>query len=44
MKFDRSQMNVLNQRKVDAIVLGLSLRAFQDEIGVERTNKVIRPA
>ncbi|MBN4064165.1 L-2-amino-thiazoline-4-carboxylic acid hydrolase [Dehalococcoides mccartyi] len=44
MAFDPSQMDVIDRRRVEAMVLGPMLRAFQDEIGVERTNEIARAA
>ena len=44
MEFDPSQMDVLHRRQVEAMILGPMLRAFQDEIGIERTNKIARDA
>ena len=42
MAFDPSQMDVLDRRKVEAMILGPMLRAFQKEIGVEKTNEIAR--
>jgi hypothetical protein len=42
MAFDPSQMDVLDRRKVEALILGPMLRAFQKEIGVEKTNEIAR--
>ncbi|NQW20836.1 MAG: L-2-amino-thiazoline-4-carboxylic acid hydrolase [Chloroflexi bacterium] len=42
MAFDPSQMDVLDRRHVEVMVLGPMLRAFQEEIGVERTNEIAR--
>ena len=42
MAFDPSQMDVLVRRKVEAMILGPMLRAFQKEIGVEKTNEIAR--
>jgi len=44
MAFDPSQMDVIDRRQVEAMILGPMLRAFQDEIGVERTNEIARAA
>ena len=44
MAFDPSQMDVIDRRKVEAMILGPMLRAFQEEIGVERTNDIARGA
>ena len=44
MAFDPSQMDVIDRRKVEAMILGPMLRAFQEEIGVERTNDIARAA
>ncbi len=37
-------MDVIDRRKVEAMILGPMLRAFQEEIGVERTNNIARKA
>ena len=42
MAFDPAQMDVIDRRKVEAMVLGPMLRAFQEEIGVEKTNAIAR--
>ena len=42
MAFDPSQMDVLDRRKVEAMILGPMLRAFQKEIGIEKTNEIAR--
>ncbi|HIF71506.1 MAG TPA: hypothetical protein EYQ61_02940 [Dehalococcoidia bacterium] len=42
MAFDPSQMDVLDRRKVEAMILGPMLRAFQKEIGAEKTNEIAR--
>lgn len=44
MAFDPAQMDVIDRRKVEAMILGPMLRAFQEEIGVERTNAIARKA
>jgi hypothetical protein len=44
MVFDPSQMDVIDRRKVEAMILGPMLRAFQEEIGVELTNHIARAA
>lgn len=42
MAFDPSQMDVIDRRQVEAMILGPMLRAFQNEIGVEKTNTIAR--
>lgn len=42
MAFDPSQMDVLDRRKVEAMILGPMLRAFQEEIGVDKTNEIAK--
>jgi hypothetical protein len=42
MAFDPAQMDVIDRRQVEAMVLGPMLRAFQEEIGVEKTNAIAR--
>tara|TARA_A100001037_G_scaffold72738_1_gene65039 strand:- start:180 stop:683 length:504 start_codon:yes stop_codon:yes gene_type:complete len=44
MVFDPNQMDVIDRRHVEALVLGPLLREFQKEIGVERTNEIARNA
>ena len=44
MAFDPSQMDVIDRRQVEAMILGPILRAFQEEIGVARTNEIAREA
>jgi hypothetical protein len=44
MAFDPAQMDVIDRRRVEAMVLGPILREFQEEIGVERTNEIARAA
>ncbi len=44
MAFDPSQMDVIDRRQVEAMVLGPMIRAFQEEIGVERANDIARSA
>ena len=44
MAFDPNQMDVIDRRHVEALVLGPLLREFQKEIGVERTNEIARNA
>ncbi len=44
MAFDPAQMDVIDRRRVEAMVLGPILREFQDEIGAERTNEIARAA
>ena len=40
MAFDPNKMDVIDRRRVEALVLGPMLRAFQAEFGVEKTNEV----
>ena len=40
MAFDPSEMDVIDRRRVEAMVLGPMLRAFQAEFGVEKTNEI----
>ncbi len=40
--FDLNAMPVIERRRIEAMVLGPMLRAFQNEIGVERTNAIAR--
>ena len=42
MDFDPSQMDVIDRRQVEAMILGPMLRAFQKEFGVEKTNTTAR--
>ncbi len=42
MAFDPSEMDVIDRRQVEAMILGPMLRAFQDEVGVEKTNEIAR--
>lgn len=42
MAFDPSQMDVIDRRQVEAMVLGPMLHAFQSEFGVEKTNNIAR--
>jgi hypothetical protein len=42
MAFDPTQMDVIDRRQVEAMILGPMLRAFQKEIGVEKTNAIAR--
>jgi len=44
MAFDPIQMDVIDRRQVEAMILGPMLREFQEEIGVERTNEIARAA
>ena len=44
MAFDIDSMSVLDRRRIEAMVLGPLIRAFQEEFGVERTNAVARRA
>ena len=40
MVFDPGKMDVIDRRRVEAMVLGPMLRAFQAEFGVEKTNEI----
>jgi len=40
MPFDPSEMDVIDRRRIEAMVLGPMLRAFQAEFGVEKTNSI----
>ena len=40
MVFDPSKMDVIDRRRIEAMVLGPMLRAFQAEFGVEKTNSI----
>jgi len=42
MAFDPTQMDVIDRRQVEVMILGPMLRAFQKEIGVEKTNAIAR--
>jgi hypothetical protein len=42
MAFDPSQMDIIDRRQVEAMILGPMLRAFQEEIGAEKTNEIAR--
>ncbi|MDA1280290.1 MAG: L-2-amino-thiazoline-4-carboxylic acid hydrolase [Chloroflexi bacterium] len=44
MTFDPNQMDVIDRRRVEAMVLGPVLREFQDEIGAEETKRIARSA
>ena len=44
MAFDPSEMDVIDRRRVEAMILGPMLREFQEEIGTERTNEIARAA
>ncbi|MDG0865911.1 L-2-amino-thiazoline-4-carboxylic acid hydrolase [Candidatus Lucifugimonas marina] len=44
MAFDPAQMDVIDRRRVEAMILGPMLREFQEEIGVEQTNRIARAA
>ena len=35
-------MDVIDRRQVEALILGPMLRAFQNEIGIEKTNEIAR--
>jgi hypothetical protein len=41
-KFDINAMPVIERRRIEAMVLGPMLRAFQKEFGAEKTNAVAR--
>ena len=40
MAFDPGKMDVIDRRRIEAMVLGPMLRAFQAEFGVEKTNEI----
>ena len=40
MGFDPSKMDVIDRRRIEAMVLGPMLGAFQVEFGVEKTNEI----
>ena len=40
MAFDPGKMDVIDRRRIEAMVLGPMLRAFQTEFGVEKTNEI----
>ena len=40
MGFDPSKMDVIDRRRIEAMVLGPMLRAFQAEFGIEKTNEI----
>ena len=40
MTFHPNQMDVIDRRQVEALVLGPMLKAFQNEIGIEKTNEI----
>ncbi len=40
MTFDPDKMDVIDRRRVEALVLGPMLRAFQAEFGVKKTNEI----
>ncbi len=42
MTFHPNQMDVIDRRQVEALVLGPMLKAFQNEIGIEKTNEIAR--
>ncbi len=42
MVLDIDSMSVLDRRRIEALVLGPVIRAFQGEFGVERTNEIVR--
>ena len=42
MTFHPNQMDVIDRRQVEALILGPMLRAFQNEIGIEKTNEIAR--
>ena len=39
---DLNEMPVIERRRIEALVLGPVIRAFQDEFGEERTNELVR--
>ncbi len=42
MTLDINEMSVLDRRRIEAMVLGPVIRAFQSEFGEERTNELVR--
>ena len=42
MTFHPNQMDIIDRRQVEALILGPMLRAFQNEIGIEKTNEIAR--
>ncbi len=42
MTFHPNQMDVIDRRQVEALILGPMLKAFQNDIGVEKTNEIAR--
>ena len=42
MTFHPNQMDVIDRRQVEALVLGPMLKAFPNEIGIEKTNEIAR--
>lgn len=42
MALDIDGMSVLDRRRIEAMVLGPVIRAFQGEFGAERTNEIVR--
>lgn len=42
MTFHPNQMDIIDRRQVEALILGPMLRAFQGEIGVEKTNEIAK--
>jgi hypothetical protein len=40
LAFDPGKMDVIDRRRIEAMVLGPMLRAFQTEFGVEKTNEI----
>ena len=42
MIFRPNQMEVIDRRQVEALILGPMLKAFQNKIGVEKTNEIAR--
>jgi len=44
MTFDPAKMDVIDRRRVEAMILGPMLREFEGEIGVEKSKEVARSA
>ena len=42
MTFQPNKMDVIDRRQVEALILGPMHRAFQNEIGIEKTNEIAR--
>ncbi len=42
MTFHSNKMDVIDRRQVEALMLGPMRRVFQNEIGIEKTNEIVR--